>query len=317
MTESTCDLSPSASAELLTGVVDGVAHARLNRPRALNALTPTLVAELREVLAAWAEDDAVTRLVIDGAGEKGLCAGGDVRACRDAITAGDIDAASAFWREEYALIAEVAHHPKPVTVLQRGVVMGGGLGLSAAASERLVAPDARLAMPETQIGFAPDAGMMSFFSRAGALGLHLALTGAHFNAGDALALGVSDACEGVAPEPLWAGAEWLTCYDAGGPAQVLQALRSHENPDARAAADLLAARSPLMVCVAYEAWRRAATMTHDEVLAQDTVMAAAAMASPDFVEGVRAQLVDKDKAPLWTHREFAEVTDADVARFFA
>lgn len=310
------DFRPTRSGELLVAVADGVGHLRLNRPRAINALTSALIADARAQLAAWADDDAVESVVLDGAGEKGFCAGGDVRACREMILAGHADDAATFWRDEYALVSDVKHYAKPVKALQKGIVMGGGLGLSSAASDRVVDAGASLAMPETQIGFSPDAGANWFFARAGNLGRHLALTGSSMNAADALAVGFSDRCDGVVPEPLWHGQDWLECYAEADPVAVVAALEAHGASEAREAATVLRQKSPLMVWVAWEGLKHAANEDWAAVIAEDIRIADIAMHRPDFAEGVRAQLVDKDRNPRWTHARLEDVGPADVAEFF-
>ena len=305
------------SGELRTCLVDGIAHAQLHRPRAINALTSTLVADLRAALEIWSDDDSVASVVLTGVGEKGFCAGGDVRACREFILDGNSAAAASFWRDEYALLREVRHYGKPITAIQHGVVMGGGIGLSAAAADSVADGQACFAMPETQIGFIPDAGSMFFLSRAGNLGRHLALSGATTNTGDAIAVGFSQRCNTVAPTGTFAREEWLAAYEASDPAEVIERLRSYGMQSADAAAALLESRSPLMVKITARALEQAKAMTWDEVIAQDLTIASQVMDHPDFIEGVRAQLVDKDRNPSWQHSYLDEVKAAEVDRFFS
>ncbi|MYV74390.1 hypothetical protein GT352_10625, partial [Streptomyces sp. SID1046] len=134
-----------------TGVVT------LNRPRAINALTHPMVSRIDEALAAWADDPAVQQVLIRGAGERGLCAGGDIRAIHDDAKAGNTASAD-FWRDEYRLNARIARYPKPYVALMDGITMGGGVGVSAHGSVRIVTERSRVAMPETGIGFVPDVG---------------------------------------------------------------------------------------------------------------------------------------------------------------
>src|SRR5690349_12017644 len=162
-------------------------HLTLNRPKAINALTPEMVAIVREALAAWAESDEVRTVLITGAGERGLCAGGDIRAIHaDAVSGGS--GSLAFWADEYRLNATIAAYPKPIVAWMDGLVMGGGIGISAHASVRLVTERSRLAMPEVGIGMHPDVGGSWLLSHApGELGTHLALTGSPVGAADAIA----------------------------------------------------------------------------------------------------------------------------------
>ena len=316
---------------------------RLNRPRAINALTHPMVTAMLAQLQDWAGDDAVTAVSVEGAGERGLCAGGDVRAIREAILSGTGDP-TRFWADEYALDALIHAYPKPYVAFMDGVVMGGGVGISAYGSLRLVTERSRVAMPETAIGFFPDVGALYLLARApGELGTHLALTGATVGGADAVMLGLADAlvdsadlptiraalAEGSGAdalaglrrdgEPLLAAErEWVDeCYAGDDPVQVLGSLRAHASPAARAAATLLAQRSPLSVAVTLEAIRRAADMaTLEQVLEQDRVLGAAFMGSPDFSEGVRAVLVDRDHQPRWTHPCLEAVSREEVDRAF-
>ena len=204
-------------------------------------------------LQDWAGDDAVTAVSIEGAGERGLCAGGDVRAIREAVLTGTGDPL-AFWADEYALDAAIHHYPKPYVAFMDGVVMGGGMGISAYGSLRLVTERSRVAMPETAIGFFPDVGALHLLSRApGELGTHLALTGTPVGGADAVVLGLADAlvdsadlpairaalAEGAGPEVVDAlrregdrscrgsGHGSTSCYAGDDPVLVLKALRAH------------------------------------------------------------------------------------------
>ncbi|MFE3287601.1 enoyl-CoA hydratase/isomerase family protein, partial [Streptomyces sp. NPDC059233] len=144
----------------------------LNRPRALNALTHPMVLRIDEALTAWEDDPDVHQVLIRGAGERGLCAGGDIRAIHDDAKAGTTASAD-FWRDEYRLNAHIARYPKPYVALMDGIVMGGGVGVSAHGSVRVVTERSRVAMPETGIGFVPDVGGTWLLGRApGLLGTH-------------------------------------------------------------------------------------------------------------------------------------------------
>lgn len=160
--------------EVLVEVSDGVGRLTLNRPRAINALTEAMCATMLDGLRAWSAPASGVRAVeLHGAGERGLCAGADIKAIR----ALDAAAAQAFFRTEYTLNHAIATHRLPYTASMNGIVMGGGLGVSAHGSRRIVRPDTRVAMPETIIGFVPDVGILWHLSRAGLAGVHAALTG--------------------------------------------------------------------------------------------------------------------------------------------
>ena len=164
----------------------------LNRPKALNALTLDMAVTMTEFLRSWASDPEVGAILIDGAGERGLCAGGDIRALYDAAKSGS-SLPEQFWSTEYHLNVLIARYPKPVVAVMDGVVMGGGVGVSAHASHRVVTERSAVAMPEVGIGFFPDVGASFLLARApGHVGTYLALTGDRMNAADAIYCGFAD-----------------------------------------------------------------------------------------------------------------------------
>ncbi|MDQ7992900.1 MAG: enoyl-CoA hydratase/isomerase family protein [Propionicimonas sp.] len=304
--------------DVLVEVVEGVGRIRLNRPRAINALSGGMIDRLSRAVADFAADPAVARVELTGEGERGLCAGADVRELRQLVLDGG-DPAD-FLGTEYALDLAIATFPKPYTAVMRGITMGGGLGISAHAVDRVVAPDSLLAMPETQIGLFPDVLMTWRLSRMPAgVGTHLALTGEAVNAADALWLGLADRAEGRLPAPVLAADHaWATeCYAGDDPVEIVGRLAAHPHPAARAAAATLRSRCPLAVHVTLAALRRAAVLSLAEVAAQDLVVCSALARRPDFAEGVRAQLVDRDRTPRWSHSRLEDVTPAEVEACFA
>ncbi|GAB3624594.1 enoyl-CoA hydratase/isomerase family protein [Mariniluteicoccus endophyticus] len=326
---------PTGTDEVLFAVADNVGHIVLNRPKAINSLSTAMCRAVSERLAAWADDDEVAVVLLRGAGQRGLCAGGDVKAVRQALVDDPASAApEEFFTTEYAMNADIAAFAKPYVAHMDGVCMGGGLGISAHGSHRLVTAGSKIAMPETIIGFFPDVGMLHLLARApGETGALLALTGRTVSGLEAIAAGLADAesddpeayaatlASGVEPQPANQPAPtrdaWVDeCFAADSAAEILDRLRGHDAPAAREAADQVAQRSPLSVAVTLAALRRAETMTLDEVLAQDRVMAARFCRDSDFAEGVRCQLVDRGDTPRWKHRSVADVTDAEVAAFF-
>lgn len=307
--------------ELLVEARDGVGHLVLNRPRAINALTPAMLRGIHEALDDWAEDGSIVRVELSGAGERGLCSGADVRALREHVLAGGDF--MEFFEVEYAMNAAIKGFAKPYIAHQRGITMGGGLGVSAHGSRRIAYPDSAFAMPETIIGFTPDVGIAFYLAQApGELGTHVALTGNPINATDAVLVGLADevdTTDGPAPESVlegWRG--WIdACYASDDPAEVVAALEASDDADATAAAADLRKRCPLSVAVTLEAMRRARTMASvDEVLAQDLALARSMIGRPDFTEGVRAQLVDKDRNPTWQHARIEDVTRDEVLACF-
>lgn len=332
--------APGHTDEVLYAVQGPVGLVLLNRPAAINALTRPMIRSLLDRLRAWAEDPAVRAVLVRGAGDRGLCAGGDVRALREAVLAGRVGEALGFWEDEYALNALVADYPKPYVAWMDGVVMGGGVGISAHGSHRWVTPRAKVAMPETAIGFFPDVGGLWFLSRApGELGTHAALTGLPVTAADAVVLGLADrvvdaqdplplveqlleggdlpGAASAEEAPLLRARAWIdACYAGDDPAAILQRLGHHPDPAAREAAAVVASRSPFAVAVTLEALRRAASLDVHGVLAQDRALGPAFTRHPDFAEGVRALLVDKDHSPRWQPATLAEVRREDVLAAF-
>ncbi|QLQ15211.1 MAG: enoyl-CoA hydratase/isomerase family protein [Micropruina sp.] len=303
---------------VLAEVAGGVAKLTLNRPRAINALTPEMLDLLARHLTAWSGDESVREVVLAGAGERGFCAGADVKALRAHLAAGGVS--GDFFKQEYALDAFIAGYSKPVTALMHGIVMGGGLGLTAHARRRVLSSDSRLAMPETIIGLYPDVGALYELSRApGELGTHAALTGLAFGPADGLLLGLADECAGDPGAGVLSGARgWIDeCYAGDDPVAIVRRLEGHADPDARAAGALLRQRAPFAVWVTLVALRRAARMgSVADVLAQDLLIAPRMAERPDFAEGVRAQVVDKDRNPRWQHARIEDVDAAEVADVF-
>ena len=335
----------TAEPEVLTRVDGGIGFLTLNRPKAINSLTHPMVTIIAETLARWAHDDEVRAVVLTGAGERGLCAGGDVVAVYHSARAGGADA-RAFWFDEYRLNAQIGSYPKPYVAVMDGIVMGGGVGVAAHGSVRVVTDTSKVAMPEVGIGFIPDVGGTYLLSRApGGLGLHAGLSGAPFSGADAIALGFADyyvphdrleaflaavVADGVdsalaafaadpPPSHLLAQRHWIDeCYSGETVADILEALRRHDDDEAGTAADLIASRSPVALAVTLASVRRAADLgTLEEVLVQEYRVSSAALDSHDLVEGIRAQIVDKDRNPQWDPPSLAAVTDEDVEQYFA
>ncbi len=336
------------SDEVLTRVDGGIGLITLNRPKAINSLNQQMVDALSAVLTRWENDDAVRAVVLSGAGERGLSAGGDVVAVYHSARKDGVEVRK-FWRDEYLLDGQVGRFPKPYVSLMDGIVMGGGVGVSAHGSVRVVTETSKVAMPEVGIGFIPDVGGAFLLSRApGALGLHAALTGAPFSGADAIAMGfadhyvphselgaftaaiVADGIEGALaghaveppPSPLVAQRDWIDeCFAGDTVEDIVAALRGHDagaGTGPQDAANLIATRSPIAVSVALEAIRRAAKLdTLEDVLVQDYRVSSASARSHDLVEGIRAQIIDKDRNPKWSPATLAEVTAADVEAYFA
>jgi enoyl-CoA hydratase len=318
----------------------------LNRPQAVNALTAGMVSALLEQLTAWANDDGVATVLVRGAGERGLCAGGDIVAIYEDMLAGGGKTAD-FWQSEYRVNALIARYPKPYVALMDGLVLGGGVGISAHGSVRVVTERTRMGMPETTIGFAPDVGGTLLLSRApGEAGTHAALTGAHLSGADALHLGLadryvpsdrlgdllaaleSDAAEAAvrrftagAPASALAGQrDWIDrCYSSDDAEEIVNRLRSFDGDgdgEAANAAHTIEAKSPTSVKVTLASLRRVKGLSLDQALAQEYRVGLRFLEAPDFREGIRAQVVDKDRTPRWDPPSLAGVLPERVERFF-
>ena len=306
------------------GVRDGVGEVELTRPGSINALTSDMLLQIQLVLSAWVSDREVREVRITGEGRRGFCSGADVRALRELVVS-DPDRAARFFEREYAVNLLIAEYPKPVRAHLRGVTMGGGLGLAEHASRRVADPDLRWAMPETAIGFFPDVGVLYELSRLpGEVGTYLALTGVTVDAASARWAGLVDEVTGPPPRTpahcaLSASRWWIDeCFSGDDAALIVHRLETHWFESARAAGALLRNRSPLAVAITLEAIRRAARLhSVREVLAQDLALARNLLWESDFVEGVRAQLVDKDRAPTWWHARIEDVPRALVLGKFA
>ena len=302
----------------------------LRRPQALNALDLPLVRALAAQLRQWRDDPAIEIVILQGEG-RAFCAGGDVRAVRQAVLDEDYETAETFFAEEYALNAAIAHFPKPYVSLIQGACMGGGLGISVHGSDRIVTESTVMAMPETAIGLTPDIGASYFLPRlAGFLGTYLGLTGARLAGADAVHAGLATAYvpadrladlavalagEGqpalarfAAPLPDYSLAPVLPAIAEVFSAASVSAIQARLAAMAAAsgfadwagsAIAAMARVSPSAMCWSLASLRRGAGLELDEALAAEFRLVSQVIRQPDFAEGVRAMLVDKDRLPQW------------------
>jgi len=317
----------------------------MNRPRALNALDIGMIRGIRAALGAWRDDAAVKLVVLEGAGGKAFCAGGDIRGLRDAAAAGDRASIEAFFSEEYALNLGIARFGKPWVPLIDGVCMGGGIGVSVHNGPRVATESALLAMPETAIGFFPDVGTSYVLPRLPAgLGAWLALTGARLKSADAVHAGLAthfvprarlpelraalvesgDAsaverfAESSPPASFEAHRDAIRrCFAADTVPGILRALEVEGTDWAAEQAAVLRRMSPTSLFVTLELLRRGAGMALDGCLAMELALTRAVVQRhPDFREGVRAVLVDKDNAPSWSPPRIEDVDPGAIRVMF-
>jgi enoyl-CoA hydratase len=322
---------------------NGVGWITLERPKARNALTTEMIVVISHELDAWAQDPSVGAVAIRGAGPHGLCAGGDVRAMQSSAIAGD-GAVVEFFRSEYRLNAQIHAYPKPYIAFMDGITMGGGIGVSAHGSIRIVTERTAAAMPEVTIGLAPDVGGTWLLSRApGELGTYLALTGIAVSGPDAIHLGLADyyvasdalpelfgrlTGDDVALLPSWlatppasalaAERAWIdAAFSADTVAEILARLDASPEPRAHDAAETIRTKSPLAVAVSLASLRRARGMARlEEALEQEFVVSCNLMHGHDAIEGVRALIVDKDRNPVWDPPSQDQVTAAQIEAAF-
>ncbi len=321
----------------------------LRRPKAINALTPDMVRAMDAALAHWSVEPDLIGVLIDGEGERGLCAGGDIRFMHDCVRVGAPERADAFAFHEYRLNARIARLPKPYVAIMDGLVMGGGVGVSAHGSIRIVTERTRLAMPEAGIGFLPDVGATFLLAAAPfECGTHAALTGEAMGAADAIFCGLADhhvrsdrvpaliaelgRCRDAAelepcvtaaaspPGPGWFAKHtgWIEpCYRHDQVPAILDALAARPEPAARAAAARIGRNAPTSLAVTLRALRNGRRFGRLEpCMEQEYQLATGLLRRPDFLEGVRAAVIDKDRNPSWQPASLAEVDLDEVERLF-
>jgi enoyl-CoA hydratase len=341
-----------ASRDTRIRVVGGLGRITLDRPSALNALTLGMVTAMLEALAAWRDDPRVKAVLVDAAGDRAFCAGGDIRMLYESGGAGD-GRAESFWREEYRLNQLIKRYPKPYVALIDGVTMGGGMGLSVHGGFRVAGDRTLAAMPETGIGFYPDVGGTWFLPRLpGETGTFMALTGARLKAADALALGIATHyVPSGRREDLVTALEAADLDDDGGAIEATLAAFEADPGEApltphRDAIDLLfegdrvegivarleaeggdwagaqlrtlATKSPTALKRTLRAIREGSKLEIEEALERELGFSLACLEKgSDFFEGVRAVIVDKDNAPKWSPARLEDVTEAALDDFFA
>ena len=329
-----------------------LAVATLNRPKALNALTLDMCRDFDAQLAIWEADDEVAAVLLKGSGERAFCAGGDVRAIWEGVRHGT-DVPATFFAAEYRMNRRVFHFSKPYIALIDGITMGGGVGVSLHGSQSVATERTLFAMPETGIGLFPDVGASYALPRLpGKLGLYLGLTGARIKAADCCYAGIAthfvesdrlaeleDALAAAdlaaAPDAAIAAvlddvssdpgeaplserrAEIDRCFAGGSVEEILAALEREGSDWAAETLKVLRTRSPTSLKITFRAIQRGATQDFDSVMRMEYRLSQACMAGPDFSEGIRALIIDKDNAPVWRPDSLDAVGTDLVESYFA
>jgi len=321
----------------------------LNRPRALNALTLPMIRAMHAQLLRWADNKRIERILIDGAGDKAFCAGGDIRQLREWGLAGDPNAV-AFYCEEYRLNTLIKRYPKPYIALVDGIVMGGGVGVAVHGSHRICSERTVFAMPETGIGLFPDVGATYFLPRLpGKLGTYLALTGARLCQSDLLECGIATGAiasestsrliDALAEEtdleatlsrhmrhasgvsPISGLVPVINRCFSGGSVQDIVASLRHETGEyaewAAAVVEGLGGKSPISLHIALRQMQVGATVDFEECMRIEFRIVNRVLAGKDFYEGVRAIIIDKDNQPRWSHSDIDAVSAGAIDRYFA
>ncbi|MTV41818.1 enoyl-CoA hydratase/isomerase family protein [Duganella radicis] len=344
------------SAYIHTSIGNGTGLIVLDRPKALNSLSLDMVRAMTRALLAWRDDAAVDAVVVRSSSEKAFCAGGDIRFFYEAGRTSPQNGSALvedFFTEEYSLNHLVHFYPKPYIALMDGVVMGGGMGVAQAGPEarvRIVTDKTKMAMPEVNIGLFPDVGGSYFLSRApGALGYYLGVTGITINAADALYAGLADHYAPLADRAALdalltaapgaslpaALAAYAAAHDAGDsvlaanraaidrhfsagsvPA-IVASLQADGGEFALNTLDVMATRSPLMMCITHELIKRGATLDVADCLRMERALVRRNFENGEVIEGVRALVIDKDNQPKWHPATLDAVTEEMVQAMFA
>jgi enoyl-CoA hydratase/carnithine racemase len=346
------DASVVTEPDLIVRREGGAGIIRLNRPKTINAMTLEMSEGIDRALDQFEADPAVALVLLEGAGERGLCAGGDIRGLYESSKAGG-DLGARFWRQEYVMNARIGKYPKPYVAFMDGLVMGGGVGLSAHSAHRVVTERTKLAMPEVGLGFFPDVGGTYLLSRSpGEIGTYFGLTGTTMNGPDAIYAHFADSVVPSAKLPALREAltkvkpgttsdgvrkliDGFSTGEKSGPVAAIQpiidglfahermediikALKTDGSEFAQKTLQTLGEKSPRGMVVTLKLLRLARqTSTLEECLVREYRAALEVFRSDDFREGVRAAVIDKDRNPRWSPPDIAGVTPAMLAPYFA
>jgi enoyl-CoA hydratase len=331
--------------DILIRVEGRCGRVTLNRPAALNALSEPMCVALDAALVAWEDDEAVDLVVIDAAGDRAFCAGGDIAQLYAAGMAGNFAHGQEFWHKEYRMNLRISSYPKPIVSLMQGFTMGGGVGVGCHAQHRIVGESSQIAMPECGIGLVPDVGGSFLLAMGpGRLGAYLGTTGTRMGPADAIYAGFADVfvpeadwpdlvaalvAEGIGalarfvmPPPdgiLPPQQDQIDAHFAGESlGDILRSLRQDGGEFAQATLKVLGRVSPLAACAAIEMQHRLGDSPNlPRALELEYRFTFRAQEKGDFLEGIRAAVIDKDRRPKWLHDSIEAVSTAEVAAMLA
>ncbi len=334
--------------EVLSDVQGRAGVITLNRSKALNSLNLEMIREIMSVLKSWESDDSVDFVVIEGAGDKAFCAGGDIRSVYLARLEGKRDYKDAIFREEYQLNYYISKYPKPYISLINGICMGGGLGVSIHKSHRIVSEKAVMAMPETGIGFFPDVGASYFLNHCpGKMGMFMAITGEKITAADAIyaglathyvpsenfkmlradllkAMSVTQMADVISKHAVPAPESELSqhqpliddIFEGKKIEDILEKLYAAKHSKAYDWVRNLGKKSPMSMSVAFSMLKKTKGMSLKKCLPLEYRLSQRFVENYDFFEGIRALLVDKDNAPKWQPNHISKVKTSEVRGYF-
>ncbi len=313
----------------------------LNRPKALNALTWDMCLAIEQALTDWEADDDIALVLINGAGDRAFCSGGDIAEMYATAKQGDYDYGRRFWRDEYRLNRKIFLYPKPIVTFLHGFTMGGGVGVGCHASHRIVCEDSQIAMPECSIGLVPDVGGSLMLALApGRTGVYLGLTGDRMDVGDAIFAGFADTyiphdqwgslkadliaqgdadlikqAEHTAPDSRlasWQG-EIDSCFDGQSLGDIYRAMPESLGPALTHARTLMDRNAPFAMACAVEIIQRVRNgLRIENALDQEFRFTYRCAAQGDFIEGIRAAIIDRDRQPNWKHASWDQVPALEV-----
>jgi len=341
-------LNQNSESLVLSSQSKGIGWITLNRPKALNALNLDMVRLIQNVLDEWRDDDKVRLIILKSNSEKAFCAGGDLKSVHAANYAGDSQHLDELFREEYMLDNAIYSYPKPYISFIDGIIMGGGMGLAINGAFRITSQRSTFAMPETKIGYFPDVGATYFLNQCpGQLGLYIGLTGITFSANDALFAGIATH---YIPKEHWEGIEQKLenaelhhaediktilnqhsecfdeksefeqyfgiineCFSGASVEEIFESLEKHPTEFARNTLEQLKQRCPISLKTTFQQLQIGEKLLFPEAMKFEFRQSRSFVNSPDFIEGIRAAVIDKDRKPQWSVPTIYDVSDEKIS----